>query len=44
MPIGYLTLLQRNGTSHADRHGHSCPSAAAIQQSGGADLTAALHH
>ena len=39
MPIGYLTLLQRNATSHADRHGHSCPSATAIQQSGGADLT-----
>ena len=31
MPIGYLTLLQRNGTSHADRHGHTCPSATAMR-------------
>ena len=33
--------LQRNADSHAHRHGHSCPSAPAMQHSGGADLTAA---
>jgi hypothetical protein len=34
---------QWNANSHADRHGHGCPSAAAMQHSGGADLTATLH-
>jgi hypothetical protein len=39
------SLPQRNATSHADPHGHGCPSAPAMQHSGGrgADLTAALH-
>ena len=37
------TRLQRNATSHADRHGHGCPSAPAMQHSGGADVTVALH-
>jgi hypothetical protein len=32
----------RNATSHADRHGHSCPSAPAMQHFGGADMTVAL--
>jgi hypothetical protein len=42
-PIGLPTLLLWNANSHADRHGHTCPSApAAIQRSSGADLTAAL--
>jgi hypothetical protein len=36
-------LSQWNGSSHATRHGHDCPSALAMQQSGGADLTVALH-
>jgi hypothetical protein len=35
--------LHRNANSHADRHRHGCPSAPAMQQSGGADLTAAVH-
>jgi hypothetical protein len=35
--------LLRNATSHADRHGHGCPSAPAIQHSGGVDLAVALH-
>jgi hypothetical protein len=29
--------------SHADQHVHGCPSAPAMQQSGGADLAAVLH-
>ena len=29
--------LQRNATSHADRHGHGCPSVPATQHCGGAD-------
>ena len=33
-------LLSWNATSHADRHGHACPSAPAMQHCGGADLTA----
>ena len=33
----YPTLLLRNATSHADRHGHGCPSAPAMQHSRGAD-------
>ena len=33
----------RNATSHADQHGHNCPSALAMQQCGGADLAAGLH-
>jgi hypothetical protein len=37
-----LTLLLRNANSHADRHGHGCPSAPAKQHSRGAHLTAAL--
>jgi hypothetical protein len=32
-----------NAKSHADPHSHGCPSAAAMQQSGGADLTVVLH-
>jgi hypothetical protein len=32
-----------NANSHADRHGHGCPSAPAIQHSAGAALTVALH-
>ena len=36
-------VLQWNATSHADRHGHDCPSAPAMQHSGGADVTVALH-
>jgi len=35
------TRLQWNANSHAHRHGHSCPSAPAMQHSGGADPTAA---
>jgi hypothetical protein len=35
--------LQRNATSHADRHGHDYPSAPAMQHPDGADLTAAVH-
>ncbi len=37
-------LPLRNATSHPDRHGQGCPSTLAMQHSGGADLTAALHH
>ena len=37
------TLLVWNANSHADRHGHGCPFAPAMQHSGGADLTAALY-
>jgi len=37
------SLLQRNATSHADRHGHGYPPALAMQHSGGADPAAALH-
>jgi hypothetical protein len=37
------SLLQRNANSHADRHGHVCPSAPAVQHSGSADVTVALH-
>jgi hypothetical protein len=37
------TPLLGNATSHADAHGHGCPSAPAMQQCGGADLTATLH-
>jgi len=33
----------RNATSHANRHGHDCSSAPAMQHSGGADVTVALH-
>ena len=33
----------RNANSHADRHGHGCPSAPVIQNSGRSDLTATLH-
>jgi hypothetical protein len=36
-------LPLRNANSHADRHCHACPSAPAMQHSGGADLTAAVH-
>jgi hypothetical protein len=32
-----------NATSHAGYRGQDCPSAPAMQHSGGADLTAALH-
>ena len=35
-------LLVRNATSHADPHCHGCPSASAMQHSGGADVTVAL--
>ncbi|MGP0035805.1 MAG: hypothetical protein ACLP4R_14690 [Solirubrobacteraceae bacterium] len=38
-----LTLLLRNANSHADRHGHGCPSAPAMQHTGGADVTVVLH-
>ena len=37
------TLLVWNATSHADPHSHGCPSAPAMQHSGGADVTVALH-
>jgi hypothetical protein len=36
-------LLVWNANSHGDRHGQGCPSAPAMQHSGGAELTAALH-
>jgi hypothetical protein len=39
---GFLRQLLGNANSHADRHGHSCPAAPAMQHSGGAELTAAL--
>jgi hypothetical protein len=32
-----------NANSHADRHGHGCPSAPAMQHSGGTGATTALH-
>jgi hypothetical protein len=32
----------RNAASHADPHSHGCPSAPAMQHSGGADVTVAL--
>ena len=38
-----MRLPQWNATSHADRHGHGCPSVPAMQRSGGADMTVALH-
>lgn len=34
--------LLGNANSHAHRHGHSCPTAPAMQHAGGAELTAAL--
>ena len=37
------SLLRWKANSHADRHGHGCPSAPAMQHSGGADVTVALH-
>ena len=37
------SLLQRNATSHADLRSHGCSSAPAMQHSGGADVTVALH-
>jgi hypothetical protein len=43
-PAGNLVALSDwNATSHADPHSHGCPSAPAMQHSGGADLTVALH-
>jgi hypothetical protein len=41
VPCGPRTLPLWNANSHADRHGHDCPSAPAMQHSGGAALTAA---
>lgn len=35
--------LLGNANSHAGRHGQGCPPAPAMKQSGGGDLTAALH-
>jgi hypothetical protein len=35
-------VMQWNANSHADRHGHGCPSALAMQHSG-AEVTVALH-
>jgi len=40
---GQPTLLLWNATSHADPHSPGCPSAPAMQHSGGADVTVALH-
>jgi hypothetical protein len=37
------TRLVWNDWSHADRHGHGCPSAPEMQHSGGADMTVAVH-
>ena len=39
MPPGWLPSW--NARSRADRHGDGCPSAPAMQHSGGADLTPA---
>jgi len=39
---GHPTLLLWTTTSHADPHSHGCPSAPAMQHSGGADVTVAL--
>jgi hypothetical protein len=40
-PTGSGALSLWNANSHAARHGHDCPSAPAMQHSGGAALTAA---
>ena len=42
-PIALGTLLLWNARSHTDAHGHGCPCAPAIQHSGGAEVTVALH-
>jgi hypothetical protein len=36
-------LLVWNATSHAGPHTHGCPFAPAMQHSGGADMTVAVH-
>src|SRR5436305_6083815 len=41
LPVGGLPAW--NATIRADRHGDDCPSAPAMQHSGGADMTVALH-
>ena len=40
--LAAASLPEWNANSHADRHGHGCPSAPAKQHSRGAHLTAAL--
>jgi len=42
-PGASTSLSSWNANSQAHRHGQGCPPAPAMQQSGGADLTAALH-
>jgi hypothetical protein len=38
-----VSIALRDARSHAHAHGHGCPSALAMQHSGGADVTVALH-
>jgi hypothetical protein len=40
---GYPTPVLWNARSHTDAHGHGCPSARAMQHSGGAEATVAFH-
>ena len=38
-----LSIALRNARGHTDTYGHGCPSAPAMQHSGGADVTVAHH-